>query len=88
MAHIIGSRSTSDEGVVVVTDAKGAKAMKTLPCPHCGLPFIIIPGSGTLRHFCRECSKPTCNGAKCHTHSPFEKRLEMVESGKLDLRFL
>jgi hypothetical protein len=78
----------STEGVIIITDAEGTKTFQTLNCPHCGSPFIVIPGSGRLRHYCMECGAPTCDKAKCFEHSPFMRRVELIEAGKLPLEAL
>ncbi len=89
MANLIFSpRSKASDGEIIVTDEAGFKSMRTLACPHCGGHFIIIPGSAKLRHFCQMCNAPTCDKAKCFEHSPFERRLDAVEAGKLPLRAL
>ncbi len=78
----------STEGVIIITDAQGTREMKTMMCPHCGSPFIVIPGSGRLRNFCSLCYAPTCDKAKCFEHNPFMKRVELIEAGKLPLEAL
>lgn len=76
------------DGYILIVDEKGFREMDTKACPHCGGHFIVIPGSGKIRHFCQMCNAPTCDNAKCWEHSPFQKRLELVEAGKLPLRAL
>lgn len=76
------------DGYIIIADEKGFREMDTKSCPHCGNHFIIIPGSGKIRHFCQACSAPTCDSPRCFEHNPFEKRLELVEAGKLPLRAL
>lgn len=73
------------DGYIIITDAAGTKEFDTHGCPHCGSHFVIIPGSGRLRNFCMLCHAPTCDKAKCYEHSPFMKRVELVEAGKLPL---
>lgn len=88
MSDIISSRSLPTDGYIIICDERGFQEADTRLCPHCGGHFIIVPGSGKWRHFCSQCNSPTCNKAKCFEHSPFEKRLELVEQGKLPLRAL
>ncbi len=76
------------EGYLIITDAEGTREHKTFPCPHCGGFFVIVKGSGKLRHFCTLCGAPTCDKPKCFEHSPFEKRLDLIEAGKLPLEAL
>lgn len=78
----------ASDGYIVVVDEKGMLEFDTHQCPHCGLHFIIEPGSGKWRSFCTLCNAPTCNKASCFEHVPFEKKLEMVERGKMPLRAL
>ena len=73
------------DGYIIITDADGTKEFDTRSCPHCGGHFIIVPGSGRLRAFCQLCTAPICDKAQCLEHSPFMKRLELVEAGKLPL---
>mgnify|MGYP001575938690 CR=1 FL=1 len=76
------------DGYVIITGASGTTEYDTHACPHCGGHFIIIPGSGRVRAFCQLCHAPICDKAKCLEHSPFAKRLDLVEAGKLPLERL
>ena len=73
------------DGYLIITGAEGTIERDTKSCPHCGGFFIVIPGSGRLRAYCQLCDAPVCDKAKCLEHSPFEKRLDLVEAGKLPL---
>jgi hypothetical protein len=88
MANIVEDRSRSTDGVLIITDEKGFREMTTKSCPHCGGFFIIIPGSGKLRHYCQLCEAPTCDKGKCLVHSPVMRRIELIEAGKLPLKAL
>lgn len=79
---------SNKDGYLIITDEKGFREMDTRSCPHCGGHFIVIPGSGKLRHFCQLCNASTCDNAKCFEHSPVMKRIELIEAGKLPLRAL
>lgn len=85
---IFSPRSSIRDGLIIITDEKGFNEMQTRACPHCGGHFIVIPGSGKLRHFCHLCHAATCDKVQCYEHSSFEKRLDLVETGKLPLRAL
>lgn len=76
------------DGYLIVTDVSGTVEYDTRSCPHCGGHFVIVPGSGRLRHFCTLCNAPTCDKARCYEHDPFARRLDLVESGKLPLEAL
>jgi hypothetical protein len=80
--------SQPSDGYIIITDERGFREMDTRLCPHCGGHFIIVPGSGKWRNYCHACDQPTCDKVKCHTHDPFQKRLDLVEAGKLPLRAL
>jgi len=76
------------DGYLIIVGAGGTQEFTTKSCPHCGSHFVIIPGSGRLRHFCMLCHAPTCDKAACYEHSPFLKRVELIEAGKLPLNAL
>lgn len=76
----------SDRGYLIITDASGTREYDTRFCPHCGDVMVIVPGSGRLRAFCQPCGAPLCDKPRCIAeHSPFMKRVELVEAGKLPL---
>ena len=77
------------DGYLIITDANGTTEFDTKSCPHCGGHFAIIPGSGRLRAFCQPCGAPLCDKPQClANHSPFMKRVELIEAGKLPLTAL
>lgn len=76
------------EGYLIVTGASGTTEFDTRACPHCGGHFAIISGSGRIRAFCQLCAAPICDKAQCLEHSPFMKRIELIEAGKLPLSAL
>jgi len=38
-------------------------------CCHCRRHMYIVPGSGKIRGFCRQCNKVTCGATWCDDHS-------------------
>lgn len=51
----------------------------TLQCCHCSAHYQVVPGSGKIRGFCRNCMKPTCGKPECDVCVPFEKKLDEME---------
>jgi hypothetical protein len=52
----------------------------TLCCVHCRRHWVVEPGSGIKRGWCRRCGGPTCGAEKCETVcEPFEFWLDEVE---------
>lgn len=62
----------------------GEEVANTLQCCHCGMHWIVINGSGTIRGYCGKCRKVTCGNPKCNTCTPFETVLEFSEGTKND----
>jgi hypothetical protein len=56
----------------------------TQQCCHCGKHFILQPGSGTIRGFCRGCMGMTCGNPACIPCVNFEKKMDLYEKGKLE----
>lgn len=55
----------------------------THQCPHCGMHFVMVKGSGTRRGFCLKCHGVTCGKPECSTKCvPMERQLEMMEGRK------
>jgi hypothetical protein len=78
-----------EDGLITIASEYGNVVEKpTLQCRHCGAHFVVVKGSGRIRGFCLACMGPTCGARKCIAHSPFEKRLDLVELGKLPLKDL
>jgi len=65
---------------------KELAAFKTLRCQHCGMHWIVMPGSGRRRGWCMSCNGPTCGKAECDACVPTEQQLENIEAGR-DLLF-
>jgi hypothetical protein len=61
----------------------GQAVADTQQCCHCGGHFVMKKGSGKLRGYCQKCGKITCGKFECCKCVPFEKKLELVEAGKL-----
>lgn len=57
----------------------------TYMCCHCGNHFNVIKGSGRVRGYCSLCNHVTCGAIACMAHFPFEKKLDLVEKGKIPL---
>lgn len=76
------------DGHIIVTNESGFWEADIRTCCHCGLPWIVVPGSGRIRGRCYLCGADHCGAPRCWEHSPIEKRLDGVESGRLPLRAL
>ena len=83
------------DGYLIITDLGGTREYDTKSCPHCGGFFVVVPGSGRVRGFCQSCDAPLCDNPRCleitrwyRRHTPFKKRLDLVEAGKLPLEKL
>lgn len=63
-------------------DARDAE-MDTKCCCHCGMHWIVKPGSGNIRGFCTGCNDHTCGNPDCDPCMPMEKRLDLYEKGVL-----
>jgi hypothetical protein len=74
-----------ESGAIIITTPAGETQRSTLQCCHCGNHFISVRGSGIQRGFCIPCGKVTCGAKRCMAHLPFEKRLDLIEAGKLPL---
>lgn len=55
----------------------------TKQCCHCQEHFVSVKGSGKIRGFCPRCMQITCGKPACNTCTPFEKKLEDYEKGKI-----
>lgn len=69
-----------EAGIIIID---GQQVASTKQCPHCGGHFIMKKGSGKIRGFCMKCHEVTCGALGCCKCVPFEKKLELVEAGKL-----
>jgi hypothetical protein len=77
-----GDKKTSvarPHGTLILTGLDGEKQFDTLQCCHCSQHFVIIPGSGRKRGFCRCCMQVTCGAEACDRCVPFEKQMEAIE---------
>lgn len=63
----------------------GQHVADTLQCCHGGEHWVVRRGSGIRRGFCMSCQKPTCGKPACDPCIPFEKKLDLVEKGKMVL---
>lgn len=57
----------------------GNEAGETRQCPHCGMHFLSVRGSGKKRGYCMCCGKVTCGKERCDRCYPTEKMLEDIE---------
>jgi hypothetical protein len=69
-----------EAGIIVID---GQQVGSTKQCCHCGGHFMMVKGSGKLRGWCMKCNEVTCGKFDCCKCVPFEKKLELVEAGKL-----
>lgn len=53
---------------------------ETVQCVHCAKHWIMEPGSGRERGFCRNCMGVTCGAEGCYNCLPQEKWLEQMEA--------
>lgn len=73
------------QGYAVAVDSSGKKVLEcdTITCNHCNTVVLVKPKAdpAALGGFCRMCMKHIC--PKCtdkQTCTPFEKRLQQIES--------
>jgi hypothetical protein len=52
----------------------------SLVCTHCGVHWLVIPGSGRTRGFCRHCNDVTCGAPACMVHDSKLKQ-KLVDEG-------
>lgn len=71
---------TKEAGVILID---GQQVGSTKQCCHCGGHFMMVKGSGKLRGYCTKCNEITCGKIGCCKCVPFEKKLEMIEAGKM-----
>ena len=82
-----------DEGLILVSEPvmkpkghiiiNGQTVADTLQCCHCQGHWIPIRGSGKRRGFCMNCGSVTCGRPSCDRCLPWEKKLELIEKGKI-----
>jgi hypothetical protein len=72
-----------EKGNFVICHADGTvKEGVTLQCVHCGMHWIVQPGSGRNRGWCLKCGGPTCGKPDCHICEPIVKKLEREEKAR------
>lgn len=74
------SRHQGGELVINDPDMDMTTSLPTKQCVHCGLHWVVQPGSGKTRGFCMNCNGPVC-GEKCQECIPNERQLEAREAG-------
>lgn len=63
----------------------GQEVGETVQCCHCQRHWIYRKGSGKRRGWCLNCNAMHCGRKECDTCTPFEKKLELYEKGKLEV---
>lgn len=58
---------------------KKAEEKDTLQCVHCGMHWIVEPGSGIQRGWCMNCNGPHCGSQECCNCVPLEKMMDIIE---------
>jgi hypothetical protein len=59
---------------------EGTVERDTVACVHCRAHWVIQPGSGRERGFCRNCMGPTCGGPLCMDDCvPYWQQIEAIE---------
>jgi hypothetical protein len=87
-----GGNRQQVSGTAIFTPEPGApdEQAQTRQCVHCGMQFIVVPGSGRSRGYCMSCDGITCGAkVKCETEcTHFEKAIEQMEAEArhIDLR--
>lgn len=51
--------------IIIVEPGVPTIERDTLQCVHCGMHWIVKPGSGRRRGWCLRCNGPHCGGEKC-----------------------
>ena len=70
-------------GNVIVTGGDCPEHQQdTVQCCHCGRHGVFKLGCGKKLGKCLKCNQVTCGTAECEPCIPFERRLELVESGE------
>lgn len=75
------AKTNRKPGGYIIVD--GQEVAQTLQCCHCNTHFVSVHGSGKTRGFCMRCMKITCGSPGCDACTPFEKKLEDYEKGKI-----
>lgn len=78
--NIITARKT--HGYRVITDPSGKVISESDShmCPHCGLHFEIVPGSGIRRMWCGKCNAVCCGSEACAECVPWEQKMCEIEA--------
>lgn len=56
-----------------------------LQCVHCGMHWLVVPGSGIRRGWCMNCNGPECGKDECFHCVHWHQRLENIEAGRPEL---
>jgi len=73
-----GPKINRQDGYTVSNDPElGVSEQKTVMCVHCGMHYVVRPGSGKVRGVCLMCYGPTCGRVGCDPCVPLEKGLEI-----------
>ncbi len=67
-------------GAILFEENGREQQQDTLKCVHCQRHWVVEPGSGRVRGWCRKCSGPHCGTQKCYECVPWEKAMEAKEA--------
>lgn len=72
-------------GILIINDPALPHEVQIdyLKCVHCGRMWRVEPGSGRRRGFCTRCMQVTCGNPACEACVPEERKLELLEAGKI-----
>lgn len=66
-------------GLIIIQGVDGSTFEgETRQCCHCGMHWVVQPGSGKVRGWCGKCSAWFCS-PECMECVPVEKQLEILE---------
>lgn len=69
----------SPHGGMTFDGPMGHMERDTVQCCHCGMHWMVEPGSGKIRGFCLKCMQVTCGSANCQACIPTERKLDIHE---------
>ena len=69
----------SPHGGIILSGPEGTYQRDTVQCCHCGMHWIVEPGSGRQRGFCMKCMQVTCGAENCQACIPTEQKLDIHE---------
>jgi len=63
----------------------GKETQETRQCVHCGRHWIYERGSGRKYGFCMNCMGIHCATEECCICIPWQKKMDLIEKGRLDI---